>query len=106
MYSICVFLKNNQSICLEISSAASFSVIYQPTKTLNLPLLSNFWEDNDLIYKDEFVIFIQEIGKVVEYWENPQHSLNIENNLKDRLNEFYKQISKIVVNDILSIAIF
>lgn len=69
-------------------------------------MLSNFWEDKDLICEDEFVIFIQEIGQVIEYWEKQQHSLNIEISLRDKLNEFYKKISKISVSDILSIAIF
>lgn len=91
---------------MEIGSAFSLNIIYEPAKALNLPLLSNFWEDRDLICEDEFVIFTQEIGQVVEYWENQQHSLNIENDLKYRLYEFYKKISKISVSDILGIAIF
>lgn len=53
--------------------------------------------------------FIQEIGEVVDYWNNEENMLRgfgLSPILRDELNVFYKQIQEISVSDISSIVIY
>lgn len=109
MYLIHVFLKDETSIELLIGSAFFLGLIYQPARELHLQVLSNFWEDNDLTCEIDFMSFIQEIGEVVDYWNNEENMLRgfgLSPILRDELNVFYKQIQEISVSDISSIALF
>lgn len=109
MYSIHVFLKDETSIELLIGSAFFLGLIYQPARELHLQVLSNFWEDNDLTCEIDFMSFIQEMGAVVDYWNNEENMLRgfgLSPILRDELNVFYKQIKEISVSDILRISIF
>lgn len=109
MYSIHVFLKDETSIELLIGSAFFLGLIYQPAKELNLKVLSNFGEDNDLTCEIDFMSFIQEMGEVVDYWNNEENMLRgfgLSPILRDELNVFYKQIQEISMSDISSIVIY
>lgn len=109
MYSIHVLLKDETSIELLIGSAFFLGLIYQPARELHLQVLSNFWEDNDLTCEIDFMSFIQEMGAVVDYWNNEENMLRgfgLSPILRDELNVFYKQIQEISVSDISSIALF